>query len=228
MSKRFIVVLAAFVWLVGGTPARGDTIELFEWAINDDGVICDSLADPPDCNSMPSNWGFSGFDFATGLGTLTATITGAGSHSVLLFLDIEIDEVANTFSNEVGGPGGTLATGQSWEVDEPGFTFGDIYDNLLNGTLDNAVGTNDPEDVSVALGWAFTLGADEVATLTFEVGLAKPTDRFYLVQYDPDSDVSIYFSSTEVIRPIGVPEPATLMLLGTGLLLLGARVRSRR
>ncbi len=80
MSRRFIVVLAALVWLGAATTAKAGPI-LFEWAVNQDGAVSQV--------SLPVNWNGAGFDFMTGLGALTATITGTGSHSVLLFLDIE-------------------------------------------------------------------------------------------------------------------------------------------
>lgn len=225
MSRRFIVVLAALVWL-GVAPAANAGPLLFEWAVNQDGVVSDSLAGDP----LPGNWNGAAFDFVTGLGTLTATITGVGPHSVRLFLDIEIDETLNTFFNEYGEVSGVPGAGQSWEIDEPGYVFGDIFTNFTTGTLDNSNGVPaaTPDDVSVALGWDFVLAADERAILTFTSSPTAPPGGFYLRHVDTDSPDSIYFASRATILPIGVPEPATLLLLGTGLLMLGARVRPRR
>ncbi len=221
MSRRFIVVLAALVWLGAATTAKAGPI-LFEWAVNQDGAVSQV--------SLPVNWNGAGFDFMTGLGALTATITGTGSHSVLLFLDIEIDEETNTFFNEVGTISGTPAADQSWEIDEPGFVFGDIFTNFTTGTLDNSNGVpaTGPDDVSVALGWNFVLGAGQSALVTFHVTDVMPQGGFYLVQTDPDSPASIYFASNLTVRDETIPEPATLLLLGTGLLMLGARVKPRR
>ena len=222
MSKRFIVVLAALVWLAGVAPARAATITLFEWAVNQNGAVTSG--------SAPANWNIAGFDTSTGLGTLTATFTSPGAHNVLLFLDIEIDENSNTFFNEVGGTAGSPAAGQSWEIDEPGFVFGNIFTNFTLGALDgtNGVPPNSPDDVSVALGWDFDVGADEVGIVTFIVTDIMPEHGFFLQQTDPDSQASVYFTSNLTIRGTQIPEPATLMLFGTGLMLLGARVRSRR
>ena len=57
------------------------------------------------------------------------------------FVDIEIQQTRNTFFNEYAEYSGTIGQGysdpdpDSWEIDEPGFVFGDIYDHLLTGQL---------------------------------------------------------------------------------------------
>lgn len=66
----------------------------------------------------------------------------------LVFLDAEIDGSTNTFFNEYGEMIGVAGPGVSWEIDEPGFVFGDIVDHLLAGTLDNANSLPDPRTMS--------------------------------------------------------------------------------
>jgi hypothetical protein len=105
------------------------------------------------------------FDFSTGLGAITAQLTGAGVHSVDLFMDHDID--ALTFFDEEGARSGSPSTGQSWEIDEPGFIFGDIVANFLDSSLDNSLDFLGPEDISMALGWDFSLSANEIATIMF-------------------------------------------------------------
>ena len=227
MSKKLITAAALCLALViPGAPARAVTIDLFDWALNIDGVFTPS-GDP-----LPGVVDASLFDFATGLGVLDVLLGGTGSHYVSLFLDQEIDETTNTYFNESGSATGTLSAGQSWEIDEPGFVFGDIYDNIANGTLDNtnAVPAGLEDDVSMALAWDFTLSDAEQAVISFLVSATAPSSGFFLTQTDPDSQASLYFSSTLNIEGGSqpVPEPGVLWLMGTGLVGLAALRRRKK
>jgi len=217
-----LLMLAAFGF---GVPAASAGPILFEGKFNQDGTVYTPA-------TAPANWNLAGFDTVTGLGTITAQMTGAGVHDILVFLDLEIDEPINTFFNEFGATAGAPGAGLSWEIDEPGYVFGDIYSNFLTGALDNTNGVppGSPDDVSFALGRAFTLAADETGTLTFRTSLTPPAGGFYLVQTDPDSASSVYFSSDLSIRGGGeppIPEPGTLTLLGLGLAAAARRLRRR-
>jgi len=204
-----------FVAFFGVSEVSALEINLFDWAFNIDGTLYEASNSDP----LPGNINASGFDLLSGLGTITITSAGAGSHSVIAFFDHEIDEETNTFFNEFGSTVGAPAAGQSWEIDEPGYKYGDIYDNFTVGALDNSNGvpSSAPEDVSMALGWNFILGAGETAYLNLLLSTTAPTSGFYLVQTDPDSQASLYFSSTLDIRSSSVPEPGLLFLLVTGL-----------
>ncbi|MBN2317854.1 MAG: PEP-CTERM sorting domain-containing protein [Acidobacteria bacterium] len=222
--KRFATVLCTLVLFAFATSiVSAADINLYDFAYNIDGTFYEaSLGD-----SLPA-----GFN-ASGLGTIMFTITGAGSHNIDLFLDYEVDEAKNTFFNEYGDTSGTLAAGQSWEIDEPGFIFGDIYDNTELSTLDgtNAVPFASPDDVSFALGWDFTLASEDTSTVKFITSLTQPVSGFYLSQFDPDSDITIYFSSTLDTGEVPpIPEPGTWILMLTGLALTGgiAAKRSKR
>ncbi len=199
-------------------------VELFDYGINLDGskrFLPTTLSSLPGIND-------AGFDYASGLGTLQITITSVGDHFVGLFLDHEIDVPLNDFFNEFGSTTGTPDMGQTWEIDEPGFLFGDIETHFSNSTpsgslLDNfnGVPSGFEEDVSMALGWNFTLASGEIATIEFHVSETAPTSGLYLTHSDPDSEVSIHFSST---LTTAVPEPShggALLLVG----LLGFRRR---
>jgi hypothetical protein len=147
--------------------------------------------------------------------------------SFLFFLDAEIDEARNTFFNEYGETNGTLSAGQSYEIDEPGFAFGDIIQNLLSGNLDdsNGVPVEAPNDVSMALALLVpTLGPGEIAR--FEFLISEDGDgigEFQLVQRDADpaSETRVTLSGALSI----VPEPSVGILLGLG---VGSLALSRR
>jgi hypothetical protein len=217
MRKLLGVALGVLLLLASATNARAASIALFDWGINKDGAI----RGPGD--SLPP-----GLDPNTGLGTFAIHVTGVGQHDLTVFVDHEIDEAINTFFNEIGSANGIPGAGLSWEIDEPGFTFGDIYDNFKTAALDNSVGTADPEDVSMALGWNFLLGAGQTANVTFRLTTTRPAGGFYLRQSDPGSQADIYFASGLDIRGGGtIPEPSMLLLLGVGLASIRGR-RSRR
>jgi hypothetical protein len=220
--KRLMTVLCTLLLFAFLTPiASAAPIDLFDAWINVDGSLTDLKA------LFPS--------FV--LGTVSVTINPgiAGDHFIGAFLDYEIDEEANTFFNEFGDVSGAPPAGFSWEIDEPGYVFGDIFANFSasDGTgsaLDNtnAVPSSAPEDVSIALGWNFSLTASQVATFAFTVSETAPQSAFYLVHTDPDSDASIYLSSTLNVREGGepvIPEPGTWVLLLTGLTMVGVSAK---
>ena len=221
--RRFVVallMLAAFGYAAPGASAGPI---LFESAFSQDGTVYTG-------GSKPANWTLA-LD-ADGLGTITATVASPGLHDLLVFLDYEIDELVNTFFNEFGATSGAPGAGLTWEIDEPGYVFGDIYDNFLAGALDgtNGVPASSPDDVSFAMHRSFVLAAGESASVKFSMKTTPPAGGFYLVQTDPDSDSSVYFSSDLTIRDGGepvIPEPGTLTLLGLGLAAAARRLRRR-
>jgi hypothetical protein len=214
------VLSLAAVLVAANAPALDVT--LFEWAVNRDGVIT-GTGDPLPPGSV--------FDTTTGLGTIKLTYASAGVHYGIVFVDHELSEADNTFFNELGLAFGAPTAGLSWEIDEPGFSPspGDIFDNFLANTLDNAVGKGDPDDVSLALGFNLILAPDEAATLTFSVTETAPSG-FYLRHFDPDSDEEIFFSAVldfHGTQPPGVPEGGSslALLLAAGGALAGLRAR---
>ena len=172
---------------------------------------------------------------SNGLGALTWQFTNntAGTLtdvSLFGFLDGDIDQTVNSYFNEYGeyvsvnGTGSGDAAPDSWEIDEPGYVFGDIYDNLMVGKLDNSNGVpaGAEDDVSLALG--FDLGnilAGETWTLSFFVSTENIGGLFH---GDADSGTGVYVNgAVSMQQGAAVPEPSTWLafLLGlTGLSLV--------
>ncbi len=220
MRKLVFVFCMMMLTGLAASTASATTVDLQQIAFNVDGTISNFYS-PISGVSVPG-FNFGGFDFTTGLGTITATIYGTGNHSILAFFDHEIDQADNTWFNEYGSVGGSPAAGQSWEIDEPGYLYGDIFTNFSAGALDNSNGVpgTAPDDVSMALGWNFSLAANEYATISYTVNQTFPGTGFFLIQSDPDSQASVYLKSNmNIIQqgPNQVPEPGTIVLLASGL-----------
>lgn len=169
---------------------------------------------------------------ADNLGTVTWSIENTSGQaiddfSIFSYLNADIDFDTNTFFNEHAEYVGNT-TANSYEIDEPGYVFGDIYDNLLEGQLDgtNATPSSAPEDVSFALG--FDLGRFEISEIiqvTVEISLA---DIGGIMHADADSDFAFFFNTSFTRTVASVSEPAQLGLLGLGLLGLFASRRSQK
>ena len=211
--KKSIIVacLSLGIMSLSGQAAQ---IQLVEFAFNIDGFSGSDV--------LHAGVNAGGFDTNSGLGVLSIMLTAPGPHNALLYVDHEIDQGIgnNTFFDELGSTVGTPGVGQSWEIDEPGFIFGDIFDNVMDNTLDNAIGAGFPDDVSMALGFNFTLGADQKATVTWALSETAPASGFFLTHTDPKSDTSLFFSSNLTIQNVDaplVPEPSTFAFVALGL-----------
>lgn len=199
---------------------------LFDWGFNIDSAVSIGYDGDPVPNSINS----ADFDFNTGLGTLSISINDTGAHSFHAFFDHEIDEGTNGFYNEIGSTLGNVVTGQSWEIDEPGFISGDIFDNFNSGSLDNSIGVTVVDDVSMSLGWDFALEIGEIATISLLLSETDIDSGFRLQHNDPDSQASVFFSSTLNIEDNQqtIPEPSGIWLIGSGLISIVSRFSLRR
>ncbi len=238
MKIKLLSLIIAGGFALSSAGQADAATALFEGHVNIDGGLTDIINGP-----LPPGVNLGGFDTLTGLGFITLTVTGSGSHFAGLYLDLEIEEPSNTFFNEVGSTSGTRDGRQSWEIDEPGFAGppdgpGDIFDNFsgsdatLGSLLDNSVfdAVASPNDVAAALGWDFTLAAGETATVSFTSSQTAPTGGFYLVHTDPDSNESVYYSSTLRITGGGTPTPEggqSLTLLGLAVIAMGLFLRRK-
>ena len=207
-----------FVSFTGSATAS--TLDLFDYAVNIDGTISEPFFGDP----IPAQVDTSAFDELTGLGLIQVSITGVGAHNVDLFVDHAIDIGTTSFFDEYGTAVGTAPTGLTWEIDEPGFVFGNIYDNFLISTLDNsnAVPQTFEDDVSLALGWDFILGINDTVTIDFYLSDVLNTSGFYLSQTDFFTNNQFFFWTESTIVtdtpkvPNPVPEPSMIILLVIG------------
>lgn len=243
------VISALLITFVGVGSVRADLL-MFDLAFNVNGTIDEYIydydlsaaANGDNATTMMSGiegYSSSTLDYETGLGTITFAYDAPGDYSVVSFFDIDMSEDENTYWNESAEVFGTSEVGLSWEVDEPGYEFGDIRTYSINGdeyvgnfennTLDNynAIEEGWPNDVSVALGWDFALADAESAVITYSISNDMPTNGFFITHDDLASDEHAYFTTNLAIQSI--PEPVTGSLIALGLIIIGLfEVRKKR
>jgi hypothetical protein len=200
---------------------------------------------------VPAGLDSSAFDFSTGLGTLVWSFTPgvAGAYFFDGFLDHNLHA---PFYNEFGAANGSAGAGVSWQIDEPGFgdgnRLGTIFDNAMANAFDNTNhvpgaasnflndcggnGGGAPEatcnnDVSLAMGFNFVLAAGQQVVITLATSTVRPGGGFFLEQSDPDllGDNLFLTGTVDIASAASVPEPATLLLVGSGLLACAGRAR---
>jgi hypothetical protein len=220
MNKKISALIGIAFFSLGSLTANAAFISLYDYGFNVDGSGTNAL----DGDAIPGSVDVSGFDLNSGLGQINISFAGIGAHNALTYLDHEIDEELNTWFNENASIGGALGGGQSWEADEPEFVFGDIYTNYMGNALDNsnAVPVGSEDDVSMALGWDFSLAAGQTAVASFFASTSNDSGGSFFIEHnDPDSSAvganggaSIFFWSDLNIQggepPSGLMEPGTL------------------
>jgi hypothetical protein len=221
MKKFFVTALV----LVCAFPSWSSPI-LYDWGFNINGTTV------LPGNTMPGLIDDSKFDWTQGLGTLSLKYApgSPGDYTILSFFDHELDQYNNTFFNEYGSTSGTPKNGQLWEIDEPGWNYGDIYAHLTAGSFDksNGVPSGKPDDVSMGMGWQFNLAQNQYASIDFTLSDRAPSSGFFLSQNEPASNAAIFFSSSLRVQgsgPVSVPEPGIFWMMLAGLLPLAFRRR---
>ncbi|RPJ05334.1 MAG: hypothetical protein EHM36_08440, partial [Deltaproteobacteria bacterium] len=205
LRKTFIPLFIFIIILFFNAPAfPAPSLHDYAFYVNGDLYV----------RSFPAAMDASGFDPNTGLGTLVITFQSlpAGNYSFRAFFDHEIQETINGFDNEYGGYFGSPAPGQTWEIGEPGYQTGSVYNHFLSGSLTNSNGipVETRDDVSMAMGWDFALSAGQTARIRLFLTSQTPSSSFYLTHTDPESEESIYFfgeleTDSETITPPSTP-----------------------
>jgi PEP-CTERM motif len=175
------------------------------------------------------------------LGTVSIVV-GPGNYNVFAFFSYSAGTGGfSQYATTVG----TLTAGQVYSVDAPGdpssggsvspYSPGYLQNQYNLGTLDNTnhlgsgacAATNSCEPVSVALGYT-NLGVPDgqQELITFTVGDTPPASGFYVTQTNPQTGDSLFFSADPQSLS-AVPEPLSMMLLGSGLGLIGWAARRR-
>jgi hypothetical protein len=246
MKQWTILSTVAAVALAAGFSASAQTT-VSETLFNEDGTVYDQQ---PPTTTTPINGGaglsiLSGFgntgisagsaggNYLYGLGTMQYTVTGAGTYDFIVFIDDEAD-LANGFVNDYGFVSGTLPSYLSWEIGNP-IPVGNNAANsspgndLLDDSNDTPGGST---DIAFALGFDFTLGANETATIDVALTSSAPEAASFVLGQGNGDDPD-YFSGTLNITPntppVSTPDNgATWLILTMGLAGLAGMMRFER
>jgi hypothetical protein len=230
VAFAFVVLLLLGLSTTNAFGQASPQWTLGDWSANINGTTYNP---PP----LPANVNSSGFDFGTGLGTLTFTINTPGNNYVGVYLNPYYDVGFHDTSTSYGSVHGTAPSGLSYQLDWPVGTLqsGTIWTNFSGNTLDktNTVGTySAPGQISgpgaccsVALaeilGFNVTSGSE---TITFTASTTQP-DGFYLQVTDQDSGLSYYLTEQASSSTRVIPEPGSMLLMASGLGVMLGRCR---
>jgi len=244
MKKLVIVAVGLSLIAIGAVPAaHADSLQSVLFNLNGSSVT--------DFSTPGMNVG--AFNQTTGLGTITLTFNpgAAGNYFFDAFFD---NQLTPAFFNEYGTAVGAPAAGQVWGIgdsDTANVIPNDLYaqtgantlsnTNTLPGQTSNFLlscgGASCNGDAAMAMGFGFSLAANQEAIITLLLSGTAPASGFYLDQThpidpgNPQSPLNLFYSGNVQIKTPGgggqVPEPSAMFLMGTGLLLASAFLRKK-
>lgn len=136
-----------------------------------------------------------------GLGTISYSISAAGSYSFLAFLDLEAN--GTDILHDTASANGSTAAGQTWEIGDPTDTSSSgIFAHFSTDTLINGVSGANPGDIATAMGFDFTVPAGDTAVVELTSSSSAPGSGFYLQQTGSDGTTE-YLSGSVTISPAG-------------------------
>jgi len=231
--KRWTTLSAVAAFALAASFSATAQTTLTEILFNEDGTPYDQYPTTAAGISAPgvsvtSGFGNSGVSdntktggapyYLSGLGTLKYTVSGAGGHSFIGFVDDEADFVNGPFHDYGFVSGGTTPSYLSWEIDVPSSLGTLAYNNGPLLDVNNIPTGNN--DASFALGFDFTLGTGQTATIDLSLTSTAPDGSYiYLGQANNNSGETVYYSgSLSITSPVsGVPDNGATwisMLLG--------------